>query len=438
MSMMGGAGIGMTGGYLTPASTRGRVQGGGQGIAYPSPFFDVAHTYLPATVKAMFRWCRYYFLTNPLVNATVFKLSEYPITDIIIDDVSTGAREQWTNFLQIQLRYRSFQVEVGLDYHTYGNALIGIAYPFKKYLSCPACTFSEAADKCRPNWVYTNNAFRLTCPKCSRVGEATAKDIYFRNASGIRLIRWNPEDVDITYNDITGDYTYYYTIPATIRNDITVGKKDVVDRIPQLFLQAVREQKGVVFSPDNLFHLKRPTLAHQDRGWGIPLLLPVLKDAFHLQTMKKAQEAILLEHIVPLRVLFPQAGSGTTDPYTTVNLAEWREQVSREIARWRYDNNYIPILPLPIGNQTIGGDGKALLLTGEIQTWSEQMMSGMGVPREFLLGGMSYAGTNVSLRMLENTFIGYLGRHRDLLNFVIERVASFMQWPVVKDRKSVV
>jgi hypothetical protein len=434
MSMMGGAGIGMTGGYLTPASTRGRVQGGGQGIAYPSPFFDVAHTYLPATVKAMFRWCRYYFLTNPLVNATVFKLSEYPITDIIIDDVSTGAREQWTNFLQIQLRYRSFQVEVGLDYHTYGNALIGIAYPFKKYLSCPACTFSEAADKCRPNWVYTNNAFRLTCPKCSRVGEATAKDIYFRNASGIRLIRWNPEDVDITYNDITGDYTYYYTIPATIRNDITVGKKDVVDRIPQLFLQAVREQKGVVFSPDNLFHLKRPTLAHQDRGWGIPLLLPVLKDAFHLQIMKKAQEAILLEHIVPLRVLFPQAGSGTTDPYTTVNLAEWREQVSREIARWRYDNNYIPILPLPIGNQTIGGDGKALLLTGEIQTWSEQMMSGMGVPREFLLGGMSYAGTNVSLRMLENTFIGYLGRHRDLLNFVIERVASFMQWPVVKGR----
>ena len=77
----------------------------------------------------------------------------------------------------------------------------------------------------------------------------------------------------------------------------------------------MREQKGVIFSKDNFFHMRRPTLATQDRGWGTPLLLPVLKDTFYLQIMKKAQEAILLEHIVPLRVLFPQAGSGSSDPY---------------------------------------------------------------------------------------------------------------------------
>ena len=50
------------------SQTRGRVQGSlTQGVNYPSPFFDVAHTYLPTTVKQLFRYCRYYFMTNPLL-----------------------------------------------------------------------------------------------------------------------------------------------------------------------------------------------------------------------------------------------------------------------------------------------------------------------------------------------------------------------------------
>jgi len=860
MSFIGGGfGIGTgPGSAMRFAQTRGRVQGSPvQGVNYPSPFFDIAHTYLPVTVKQMFRWCRYYFLTNPLINATVFKLSEYPITDIIVDHENPEVVSRWKDFFREQLQYRAFQVESGLDYHTYGNAMVSIGYPFKKYLTCRSCGFSEQAQRIRHMWTFTSYAFRLNCPKCSTVAEANPQDHYFKNANGVKLIRWNCEHVEITYNDLTGETIYFYTIPPNVRNDIVIGKKDVVESVPQVFIQALRQEKGVVFSKDNFFHLKRPTLAQQDRGWGIPLILPVLKDTFYLQIMKKAQEAILIEHIVPLRILFPQAGSGSSDPYcvspstlvetidgvkpaeeiqpgdylrshtgawrrvlyekrrkiesgekvfqfkvasmhafpfevseehpilavsktnrrgrqqfvdpefiqakelkkgdyvaypigeatnwthnldlaqynperaateeyvyrrlsqgaaeiyewleqnddpkfgwgerkkfledhgwseqdfatasamrheetidriprylrlnaelaclvgwylaegskkghlisfalhenerdvaeqldelskllgfrgvsihhrpkqhalqvdledvllsgllmnwcgtgfmgkripeefetsdcvvsyllgglfrgdgcsidtstrrvslksanpnlilgarrlllkrgligctikeeptdrtlfkhtsyqlnydgraaelldrllesggsclpppqkvglirgdyvllriddvseveesevigfqmaedksfcvpscathnTTINLADWRDQIAAEIARWRHDNNYIPILPLPIGNQTVGGDGKALLLSQEIQQWSEQLMVGMGVPREFLLGGMSYAGTNVSMRMLENAFLGFLLRHKQMANWVMKEIAAYMGWP---------
>ena len=201
-----------------------------------------------------------------------------------------------------------------------------------------------------------------------------------------------------------------------------------------MFIEAIKQGKGIVFSKDNFFHLRRPSLATLDRGWGLPLLLPVLKDVFYLQVMKKAQESILLEHIIPLRIIFPQAGSGTSDPYTTINLTEWREHVAGEIARWRYDPNYIPIMPLPVGNQTIGGDGKGLLMAGEIQQWSDWIITGLGVPLEFLKGGLSYAGTNVSMRMLENSFIGYIIRHKALARWVMQSVASFMRWPEVNIR----
>lgn len=867
---LGGLGL-MSGpaSVLRFTQTRGRLQGSPvQGVNYPSPFFDIAHTYLPVTVKQLFRWCRYYFLTNPLINATCFKLSEYPITDIIIDHEDRGVVEQWTKIIQDDLRYRAFQVEVGLDFHCYGNAFIGIGFPFNKYLKCQDCGWTEMAKRCRNQWVFTNYAFRLACPKCGMTGDAIVKDQYLKNASGIKLIRWNPEDIEIIYNEFTGEYTYFYTIPAVMRNDIIIGRKEIVEGVPQIFVQALKEQKGVVFSPDSIFHLKRPSLATQDRGWGMPLILPVLKDTYYLQLMKKAQEAILVEHIVPLRVVFPQPASGTADPFcvspetlvevpegvrpaseiqrgdylrshtgawrrvlgkierglpedekayklevssltafpfsvseehpilavpktnpqrrgydrqvwtdpefieaeklrkgdfvaypikrttsslsqvdlaeyvdractekyvyrrlsqtaaeiyeylessgdpqfnwgecaalreergwteddfatarsmrregsidrmprylpidarlavligyylaegsgkgglpnfslhleetrfadeieqaatrlgfrettwaprpdqngldvtvqdiilgeflekacgrfscnkkipqfmsevrnenvlkemlrcifngdgcdfrtetncvalksvsphlalevrrlllsfgligslgrevmtekslavqdafhlnyngpqaealrlilmggivvtpphsncgiirgdyvllrlsektedaavktvigfemaedksfcvagvathnTSINLQDWRDHVSMEFARWRYDNNYIPILPLPIGNQTIGGDGKSLMLTGEIREWSEQLCAGMGVPREFIFGGLSYAGSNVSMRMMENSFIGYVVRHKQLLRFIMREIANFMDWPLADAR----
>ena len=425
---------GSAGGPIRFSQTRGRVANASYGVSYPSPFFDVAHTYLPTTVKQMFRWCRYYFLTNPLINSVVFKLSEYPITDLIIDHKDENVRDRWTDFIQDRLQYRAFQVEVGLDFFTYGNAFVSIGYQFDKWLSCTSCSFKQRASECRSHWVFTNYAFRLNCPRCQNLGNAHVQDLYLKNPSGIKLIRWNPEDIEVLYNDITGAYTYFYTIPQGIRNDIILGRKELVEGIPQIFIQAMKEQKGLILSPDKVFHLRRPSLATLDRGWGTPLLLPVLKDTYYLQLMKKAQEAILLEHIVPMRTIFPQPGSGTSDPYTTINLVDWREHVANEIARWRYDPNYIPIMPLPIGNQTIGGDGKALLLNPEMRDTCEGIVVGMGVPREFIYGGLSYAGTNVSMRMLENAFIGYMMRHKQLFNFVMQDISSFLEWPRPRGR----
>jgi len=318
--------------------TRGRIQGGNvQGVNYPSPFFDVAHTYLPTTVKQLFKFCRYYFLTNPLINAIIVKLAEYPVTDVVVDHEDPEVVRRWSEYFNETIRMRSFQIECGLDYQCYGTSAVSLSFPFQKYLTCTSCGFSEQARKIREYWLYTSHEFRLSCPKCGQTGAATPKDWYYRDASSIRPVRWSVEDIEVSYNDITGECTYFYTLPAPIRADVTLGKKDIVEGMPQIFLQAIRQEKGVVFSKANLFVMKRPTLAFQDRGWGIPLILPVLKDAFYLQIMKKAQEALLLEHIVPLRILFPQAASGTTDPFTTINLLDWRDQVAMELARWRQD-----------------------------------------------------------------------------------------------------
>lgn len=429
MALMGSGDLSSS--ALRFSRTRGRIGGSGDyGLQYPSPFFDIAQTYLPATVKQMFRWCRYYYMVNPLINTVANKMAEYPVTDIILDTDRLEHKEKWSAFLNDQLRYRAFQIEVGLDYYVYGNALVSIFYPFVKMLECRNCHYEREA--AHSDYRFMNFEFHWNCPRCGEMGPCRAWDHYVKASKGIRLIRWNPEDVDVQYNDITGDYTYYYTIPVQVKNDIIIGKKSVVESVPQLFIEALRLKKAVVFNKENIFHFKRPTLAGKDRGWGTPMILPVLKDTFYLQILRKAQESIAMEHIVPLRVLFPQAGSASSDPYSSVNLADWRDQVANEIRQWHADNNYIPIMSLPIGQQTIGGDGRALLLSQEIRVWSEHIIAGMGVPVELIFGGLSYSGSNVSMRMLENMHLGYLTDHKALLHWVIERVSSYLGWASVK------
>jgi hypothetical protein len=66
--------------------------------------------------------------------------------------------------------------------------------------------------------------------------------------------------------------------------------------------------------------------------------------------------------------------------------------------------------------------------------WSEHIVAGMGFPNEIIFGGLSYSGSNVSLRMVENMFLGYLSDQLSLLRWVIDRTASYLNWAKVGAR----
>jgi hypothetical protein len=381
--------------------------------------------------KGLLRWCRYYYLLNPLINTVIHKLSEYPITDITYEEEDDNVRERWTNLLQEDLNYRSFQIESGLDYFTYGIAIVTLYFPFVKYLICRNCKHKVKAKDVKYKWRQCN--YVLACKKCGHEGPALVQDSNVRDARRIRLIRWNPEHISIDQGFPGSDPVYLYQLPESLKADLVIGRKQITDTIPDVFVEAMKRNKMVRFSPDNVFVFKREIISQKDSGWGMPLILPVFRDAFYLQILRKAQEAIAQSYLTPLRVIFPAVNSGTSDPYNSVDLHSWRSRIESELAKHTWDPNYRPILPIPIGSQTIGGDGKALLLYQEMQAWSDQIIMGMGVPLEFVRGGLSFSGSNVSLRMVENFFLGYRSKHDAMLNrFVIPRIASYMKWRPTK------
>lgn len=403
-----------------------------RGQRYPNQFFDLAQQYMPPTIKELFRWCTYYYYNSPLIGAAMKKVSRYPITDLIIEDDQESNRNVWDKILNKELFIKDKLMEINLDYHTYGNAFVSIHFPFTRFLVCKECRNSQPIRQW--NWTFRGADYQFsgTCSRCSHMGQVDVKDIPYRSRKGIRIVRWNPENIHIKFNEYTGRYIYMYSVPGKLRNAILRGDKDIIEDIPIIVLEALKNRRMIRFNSDNIKHLKAPTLAEQDQGWGKPAIIHVLKDMYYLYTLRRAQEAIAMEHIVPFDMIYPLPNA-QQDPYIHTDLASWRQQIENVITKHRRDPNFKGVIPIPIGFGRLGGDGKALLLAPEINYITQTVVGGLGLPQEFLFGGLNWTGSSVSLRTLENDFIQNRSQLLDFTHWLKDKIRTWLNLSDVKD-----
>ena len=401
------------------------------GKKYPNPFFDLAGWALPKNIKSIFKYCRGFFYTNGFIRNIISKLTEYPITEILYDqDYPAEVSKKYDKIFRHNLKIQELLISIGLDYYTYGNCFVSANLGFKRYLKCKHCGHSNPIKKVK--WKWSNFTFTGACPKCKKTNTPfTIEDIPINNADALTFIRWSPENIDVEFDEISGQIDYYYKIPVKKKKQITGGVKGVVEKCPQIFLKAMRDKKTIKLDTNNLYHFKRPTLAEEDRGWGKPIILPALKEIYYMQTLKRGNEAISLEHVVPKKAIFPQAG-GAIDPYTQMNLGSWSGKIEDQVRKWRRDPNHIGVFPIPIGYQELGGDAKSLLITNELRFIEENIINSVGLPMEFIKGGASWTGSSVSLRIVENHFVPYREMLSDFMNyFLIEKVSQLLKLPPI-------
>lgn len=397
---------------------------------YANPFFDLAQQYMPPTIKELFKWCTFYYYNSPLIGSTITKISRYPITDIIIEDENEQTRQLWLTFLNDHLAIKEKLMEVNLDYHVYGNAFVSLFFPFNRFLTCNNCKKSTLISQA--DWDFKGGSFKfyLKC-KCGHDGPATIKDVPYKDKKNIRVTRWNPENIQIKYNEYTGKAVYLYSVPSRLKDAINSGDKDIVCDLPEVIIDAARETKMIKLNNDNFYHLKRPTLAEQDQGWGKPLIIHVLKDMYYFYTLRRAQEAIALEHIVPFDIIYPMPNA-QQDPYVHSNLSGWKTQIEGMIKKHRRDPNFKGVIPIPVGFGRLGGDGKAMMLGPELTYLTQTIVGGMGIPQEFLFGGLNWTGSSVSLRTLENDFIQNRGQLLRMLTWMTNKIRLYLNWPPIK------
>ena len=378
------------------ASFGGRVQD-----PYPSPFLNLSDTQIPSTTIELFRWCKYFYTFDPLINGAINALASFPITEVYLEDKNDKETTGDSDTLKIYKKvlfdkldiYKTL-IEIGIDYYLYGNCFV----------------FAQMG-------------------KNAQTGEAEWKTI----------VRLDPSKMIIDHNPATNEKKYKWQVPYKIRDIIKrQAPKDEYDKIPDIIKEAVRKNQTLVINPENIYHFSRATDSlGESNVWGVPVVANVIKLLMYRNTLRQAQEAIAREHIVPMRVFYLD---NTNSYNVNANWSNVADNLAVQLQRSVRDPNYKVVSPVPVNVINVGGEGRALLLTAEIQQIQEEILAGMNVPREFIFGGMSYSGSSISLKILENNFITYRLLITDFLeNFLIKGMAKARgEWRTSDDDDSLI
>lgn len=417
-----------------PSSGGASIGISSNGIRYPSPFFDIASTYLPRNVKESMQWFKYYSVYDDIASSTIERLASFPVTRIMFDVKDQEMRETYRRLFEDQLHLKSFAREIGLDYFTFGDAFISIVYPFQRFLRCTACAHLQHIR--RAKWKWERLQFVGECAGCKAVDvRFDIHDSFLRQKSGIRLRRWDPERIDVQTSEGSAESRYFYSMGPAEREAITRGERFHLETVPRAFIDSVRMNRPIRMDRANFYHFKRPSRSDDNNASrGSSVLARVLKKLFHKQVLLKAEEQLAHQHIVPLWVLFP-AANANLNPFTDLNLGHWRARVEMELRKWRRDPNYVPVFPIPIGHQQIGGTQANANIAPQIEAVNKDIIVGMGIAQGIVYGEMSYSGASVSVRLEENNFSSYQQELcRVLEHFVVRNICRFLQLRPVRVR----
>lgn len=385
--------------------------------------------YRPRTMKEAFIWAEILAQQSPHVYAVVRKFGEYPITKLKFQDTGSAEKKRHKELYEDHLRVRAHLGQASFDSWTYGNSFTSLYEPFKRMLVCSRRSCEVETDI---NAVedYTFNldklSFKYECPSCHQSTSGQVHDIPLPDPRRLNLIQWDPKNIDIKHNPLTNQSVYYHSIAQRICEDTRAGDQHLVNTMPMGMLRAIRARKLLKFGEGNLYHMKQPGPTGLQSEWGLPPVIAAIEMFLFAAALRKGNEAIAMEHINPFRVLFPQTQTANGDPIMNLDLGEFTQRIERAYKDFRHDPLKILVSPTPVGYQDIGGQGRAMMVFGEVEAAEKNIMLAFGVPREFVEGGLGALRGESTLRMIENQLQNHINNLNGLLRWVELKTSTFL------------
>ena len=405
-----------------------------RGESYGDPMRLWAHAYVPRDLKKLFQWSEYLFYNSAQIYAGIRKFSEYPITELTYITENPILKGQYKKLLEDVLGIKRILIRSSLDLHVYGNSFTSVHFPFKRFIICDRCDYKTDINHADFTVSISKLAFRIKCPECGSKEKATIEDKRILDPKKINVIRWDPKLIDIAHNDLTNESEYYLNIPAGIEDSIRKGDRHLLKTMPMSVLKTISKKKIYKFDKNEIYHMKADSPAGVESGWGYPPLISTMHLFYHASILRKANESIALDRIVPMRILHPSATSANADPIVTLSISSWVSDMKTNIRKWRQDPNHIMLAPVALGVSQLGGDGRALMVDSEIARAEDNIIAGMGFPKEFIYGGLSFTGSSVTLRMLENQLESSVFQIDNLLQWITDKAGTYIGWKSIEVR----
>ena len=418
---------------------------------FPDPFVDVASLAMPENMKNALYWSEFIFSLFGTYRQAMERIISYFLTEIEVggDDVSDEEKKKYEDFLSRDMNGLTVLQNLLRDRCAYGNSFSSVLVSFRRYLACRAA-------KCGSMYplkeVYTQRTFRFawqdytcvaTCPKCGNRGPWRMVDKPDDRQEKIKIKRWNPHEIELLHDPYTDDVDFLWRIPEDYKRLVREGHLYHLERVSREVLKAIQKNQMFRFHPDVVYHMKEPTLAGiRNRGWGIPRVITNFRQIYYVQVLRRFNEAIALDYVIPFRLITPapRPGSGggggggiaSMDPLMNVNGGDFRSRVMQMIRQRRRDPAGWQVLPYPVQYQILGGDANALAPRDLLDQGTETLLNDIGTPVELYKGTLQLQAAPVALRLFEATWHHLVHDTNNLLQWMSEQISQIKSWETVE------
>jgi hypothetical protein len=287
------------------------------------------------------------------------------------------------------------------------------------------------------DYSFENWAFQAKCPQCGWTGTFERVDRRSVEEDKPRIIRWSPHEIRLQHHPVSHEVAYYWIPPSDIKREVRKGNPFYLESTPWEIVQTLKTDKWFQFNKGVIYHFKEETVAGlRNAGWGIPRVLANFKQAWYVQVLKRYNEAIGLDYIIPFRIITPGKGSGSgeVDPLYHVNAGAFMGKVMGMIRKHRRDPTQWNALPFPIDYRALGGEGQDLAPVDLINAGMDEFLNAMGVPAEMYRGTLQVQAAPMALRLFERTWTHFVSAMNGWINWFFDTVTDLLNWEKISGR----
>jgi len=395
--------------------------------AFPDPYCDYASTQTPRSIYDVLRWSEFTWMIDGTYRMASRRVVRYFLTKLEFTDASDDEKKKYNDYLEDTMKIMRILALLGDNFICYGNVFVSLHVPFRRYLKCPKCNLERPIGNVNYGW--SDYSFTAEC-KCGYRGQHTRVDRRSVEADPPKVVFWPPQEMRVLYNVLTGDSAYFWQIPGYVRDYIQRGNKHYLEGTPWEVIEAVKQNKLFRFNDDVIFHMRDDSIAGlRHFGWGIPMIMANFKLAWSIQVLKRYNQAIALDYIIPFRVVTPHPGnSRESDPVLHVNLGSFNANVAAMMRRHRLDPTQINFLPFPIDFQMLGAEGKNLAPVELIDKTTDELLNAQGIPAELYRGTLQVQAMPTALRLFERTWTHLVSGMNEFLDWFCKQISEIRNW----------
>lgn len=418
---------------------------------YSSPFHSMGQAATPRDFRTALEYVEHLWVADDTFRQGVNRISSYFLTDVQVSDATdsggldSSEQKKYHDYLEDTLFASSNTKRIYNELMVYGNSFVSLIVPIRRLMRCPKCgsikLLMELAHDPDANFRYNFSSveFLAKCPKCSRDGTWGLIDVPGNIEEDLKIKLWNPKHMELRVDPYSETTEYCWRIPNQEIEKLRRGEPLFLANAPQEYLKAAAKNKVYRFKKDRIFHAKADVLSGLAvNGWGFPQALLGYAAAWYTASLRRINEAIGLDHLVPFRLLTPDDGSHRTPtgqgPITGYDMGEFRTMMQQIIRQHRRDPAGYHISPFTVKYQTIGGDASQMVAPEYLQNAEDRQLNGINLPPDMYRGTLRMEAAPVALRLFEATWEELPKTGNRFLAWLVTSLQQLLGWEPVKAR----